>query len=273
MHKQLFLILCLACGAALGAGVDDFLRWRLLALEKVPDGGNRLRFALEGAAERRPWDALEVVYRAFPLRRPGSPGDPAAAPEIRRKKAAPNATEIVLYSGRPERIELNARAEKDGRVYYARTLVHSFGESGRGDPESELVDAAPSWPGFEIAPGGYYFSAQAGREVSLRAEPRPARVEVFDDGRLAATLPGAGDAPFRYTPPPGDETRRGGFGASRPLVFAAESPPGARFSLYLPVHRAYYGQLDFKGGLLTLAASMLAALAWVGWRGRKFPWR
>jgi hypothetical protein len=46
-----------------------------------------------------------------------------------------------------------------------------------------------------------------------------------------------------------------------------------RFSFYLPVYRAYYGQIDRRSGLAVLAASMLAALAWVGWRGRKFQWR
>ncbi|MDR0576144.1 MAG: hypothetical protein LBI87_01045 [Candidatus Accumulibacter sp.] len=273
---DLLLVSWLACGVARGAEVGDYLRWRLLGQERTPDGGSALTFALESPPDRLPWESLEVVYRVFAFQRPGSSGAPGvpAPPEIYRKKAAPDETKIVLYSGRPARIELNARAEKGGQAYYARTLVHAFGESGRGDPESERLETAPSWPGFDlVASGGRYLRAQADGEVILRTGQKPARVEVFDDGSLAATLPANDEGRYGYTPsldPKIQKTWR----SFKSLVFAAELPDArTRFSFHLPVYRAYYGRIDYRGGLAALAASALAALAWVGWRGRKFRWR
>lgn len=156
------LVFWLTCGAARGGEVDDFLRWRLIGQETTRDGGNALSFALESAPERLPWGKLEIVYRSFPRQRSGS-GGLYGAPEVYRKKLAPDRTRIVLYSGRPEKIELDARAEKDGDAYYARTLIFTYGDSGRGDPESERLDSAPSWPGFVLASGNFY-RAQAGSE-------------------------------------------------------------------------------------------------------------
>jgi hypothetical protein len=268
MMSAAVLVSWLACGAARGAGVDDFLRWRLLGQEETPDGGNAFRFALESPSECLPWDDLEVIYRSFPRQRPGGVD---GAPEVHRKNVRPEQTGIVLYSGRPERIELNARAEKGGRTYYARTLVHTYGASGHGDAEDEGLDSAPSWPGFSLASAGFY-RAQAGSELTFETDVRPARVEIYEDGSLAATRAADGDGRYRYTPahdPKLSKTWR----AAKSLVFAAELPERrTRFSFYLPVYRAFYGRIDHRGGLSALGVSMLGALAWVGWRGRKFPW-
>jgi hypothetical protein len=274
------LVFLFACGAARGDGIDDFLRWRLLGQEALRDGGNLLTCALESPPGRVPWDSLEVIYRAFPGRASASSGL-AGQVEIYRKKIAPERSEIVLYSGRPERIELNARAEKDGQSYYARLLVYSHGESGKRDAESERLDSAPSWPGFTLASGGGFFRAQAGSEVTLRALPaalsaniRPASVEVFEDGSLVASLPADGEGVYRHTPAHDPKIQNTYRSAWKSLLFAAALPEQrTRFSFYLPVYRAYYGQIDLDGGVSVAAASALAALAWVGWKARKFPWR
>jgi hypothetical protein len=262
------LVSWLACGAALGAGVDGFLRWRLLGQEETPDGGNAFHFALESPPECLPWDDLEIVYRSFPRQKPGGIH---GAPELYRKNVKPDQTGIVLYSGRPERIELNAKAEKGSQAYYTRTLVHTYGDSGHADPEDERLDSAPSWPGFSMASAGFY-RAQTGAELTLEADPRPARAEIYEDGNLAATQAADGDGRYRYTPAHDPKLLKT-WRSAKSLVFAAELPERqTHFSFYLPVYRAFYGQIDYRGGLAALAVSMLAALAWVGRRGRKFPW-
>jgi hypothetical protein len=265
------LVFWLACGAARGGGVDDFLRWRLIGQETTPDGGNALSFALESPPERLPWERLEIIYRSFPRRKPGS-GGIHGAPEIYRKKLAPERTRIVLYSGRPEKIELNARAEKYGDLYYARTLIFTYGDSGRSDPESERLDSAPSWPGFVLASETFH-RAQTGSELTLETGERPEAVEIFEEGSLVSTQAADGEGRYRYTPPHDPKLLKT-WRSAKSLVFAAELPERrTRFSFYLPVYRAFYGRIDYRGGLAALAASMLGALAWVGWRGRKFPWR
>jgi hypothetical protein len=272
----LVLALWLACGAARGAGVDDFLCWRLLGNKETPDGGTLATLALESPPGSLPWEKLEVVYRSFSRRsletcqrrRPEQ-----ESPEAYRKKLRPDRTEITLYSGRPEKIELNARAEKDGRVYYARTFVFAHGESGKNDPESERLDPAPSWPGFSFAHGKGFYRAQAGSELAVETDARLKTIEIFEDGNLVSTQAANGQGRYAYTPPH-DVKRLQSFRTDwKSLVFAGVSSDGARFCFYLPVYRAYYGQIDYRGGLAALAASMLGALAWVGWRGRKFPWR
>jgi hypothetical protein len=263
------LVFWLACGAARGAGVDDFLRWRLVGQEETPDGGNALRFALESPPERLPWEKLEIIHHSFPRQRPGGSH---GTPEVYRKNVQPDQTGINLYSGRPEKIELNARAEKDGETYYARTLVYSYGNSGRGDPESERLDSAPSWPGFFFAPGKDFYRAQAGSELTLETDAQPASVEIFEDGKLVSTLAANGEGRYRHTPPHDAKLLKSFRTDWKSLVFAGVASDGTRFSFYLPVYRAFYGRIDYRGGFAALAASMLGALAWVGWRGRKFRW-
>jgi hypothetical protein len=276
-NTLLVLVMWLVCGAARGAGVDDFLRWRLLGNEETPDGGTLATLALESPPACLPWDRLEIIYRSFSRRSleayQGKRSKPEP-PEIHRKRIAPGQTGITLYSGRPEKIELNARAERDGRLYYARTFVFAYGESGRSDPESERLDSAPPWPGFSFAHGKGVYRAQAGSELALETGARPEAVEIFEDGSLVSTQTANGEGRYTYTPPH-DPKRLKSFRADwKSLVFAAELPERrTRFTFYLPVYRAYYGQIDYRSGLAALAVSMLAALAWVGWRGRKFPWR
>jgi hypothetical protein len=272
---RIFLVLCV-CGLAWASPADAYLRWRLLEQEKLPDGGSQLTFALESPPQGLPWDALDIVYLSWPMprSRASSRPHPPAPPEAFRGKAAPDQASFVLYSGRPEGIELNARAEKDGRVYYARSFVYAHGESGRSDPESERLDLAPSWPGFSlVASGGRYYRAQTGSEVILRTELAPAHVKVFDGGHLSALLSARDGGLYRYTPLDDPETGKT-WRSAKSLVFAAELPDArTRVSFHLPIFRAYYGKLDYPGGLWMLAASALSALAWVLWQGRKFPWR
>ncbi|MDR2787195.1 MAG: hypothetical protein LBD06_02310 [Candidatus Accumulibacter sp.] len=267
-NTLIILVMWLACDAARGSTIDDFLRWRLLGNVETPDGGTLVRLALESPPECLPWEKLEIIYRSFPRRSKLEP------PEIHRKKIKPDQTEITLYSGRPEKIELNARAEKDGRVYYARSFVFAYGESGKNDPESESLDSAPSWPGFSFAHGKGFYRAQAGSELALETDMRPETVKIFENGSLVSTSVANGEGRYAYTPPHDPERLKSFRTDWKSLVFAAELPERqTRFTFYLPVYRAYFGQIDYRGGLVALAASMFAALAWVGWRGRKFPWR
>ncbi|MDR3221193.1 MAG: hypothetical protein LBU46_04175 [Candidatus Accumulibacter sp.] len=258
------LVLLLVYGVARGVGIDDFLRWRLIGQKGSPDGGTLTTLALESPREGLPWERLEIVYRSFSRRGP---------PEIYRKNVTPNQSEIELYSGHPEKIELNARAEKDGVAYYARSIVFAYGDSGRSDPGSERLDSTPSWPGFSVASERFY-RAQAGSELTLQTDARPEHVEIYENGSLVST-PTPNDAGYySYTPPHDPKLLKSWRSAWKSLVFAAELPRRRiRFSFYLPVYRAYYGQVDYRGGLAVLAVAMLAALAWVGWRGRKFQWR
>jgi hypothetical protein len=125
--------------------------------------------------------------------------------------------------------------------------------------------------------GGNFFRVQAGAELTIRITPAPNRLRIFENLVLTERPIVNGEGLYRYTPPHEASLSRSGYGAKKDLLFVADLPGGrdapSRLSFYLPVYRAFYGQISYRGGLAVLLSAILAALALIWHWNRRFPWR
>jgi hypothetical protein len=247
----------------------DFVWWRITGQGRTPDGGMTVDLELIGPDGAL--DDAEVAYKSTP--RHGSGGASSYGPvEAYRKKFN---SPFSIYSGRTERIELMASVLIEGRKFYASAAFSCYGESGRSDQDSERVDTAPGWPSFHLVTdtkSQIFYRAQTGTPVTLSIEGSPSSVIVFEKGVPAAAFPGQSGT-YSYTPPHDRELAESGYSAKNDLVFAASLPDGSVTSFYVPVFRAFYGQINLAGGLAVLASGALLSLGLVWRAGRRFPWR
>jgi hypothetical protein len=181
---------------------------------------------------------------------------------------------LSVYSGRTEKIELCAKTCLEGAIYYARTVIHCYGESGNPDLQWKRADAVPEWPGFRFEPQDDFYRAQTGAPITVKCVPAPLSVEVFENREAAATLNSNENGVYSYISPHDKNLSQSGYSAKKDLVFVALLPDDSgTASFYLPVYRAFYGQANLKGGLAVLSVIILLSFVFVTARGREFRWR
>ena len=98
-------------------------------------------------------------------------------------------------------------------------------------------------------------------------------MHVFENNAPIGTLTLGDTGFYTYTPPHDKILSRAGYSAKNDLAFVVElEDESGAVSLYLPVYRAYYGQISLKGGLGVTAASALLCLVSVLYCGGRFRW-
>lgn len=277
LRRVLFAVAFLAAaGTAASAGGDEagFMWWRMTGSERTPDGGMTISYELCQSSPAS-LDDLEILYLSAERRGTSSTrayGEPEAY--RKRPESAELPLSVTIYSGRTERMELRASARSGGRVRYASTVVHCYGDSGAPDGSSERTDVPADWPGFRLAEDDNFYRAQTGSPISVRINPAPRSADVFEDGAPAAGVSPDENGVFTYIPPHDDALSSAGYSAKKDVVFVAELPDGrGRASFYMPVYRAFYGHTSLAGGLAVIAAGASSCLILVLARGRKFRWR
>ena len=265
----LFFMLLLVCANACGySGNDALFQWRLVNQERNEDGGRTMIFRLEGLGKEE--GVPDVIYKSS--QRKNRRDRTLEPPEFYRKQAGQ--TDFRIYSGRPELIELWARIRRGNGFHYAQTLFAAFGQSGLSDRESERIESFPDWPAFRLSAGKNFYRAQTGTELTVQITPIPVGMSIYENRVLKSKPPVDANGLYRYTPPHEANLSKSGFSSKKDLLFVAALPnrQGA-LSFYLPVFRAYYGQISLKSGLAILLSSVILSLAFIWFMNRKFPWR
>ena len=178
---------------------------------------------------------------------------------------------IDIYSGRSERIVLLAKIRSGEKTFYARTLVNGYGQSGKPDPEASEIDKIPDWPQLRISGEESYYRAQTGTPLNIYIENGPQLIHIIENNTPIETQELDNNGFYTYTPPHDEALSKAGYSAKNDFTFAAESEDSV-VSLYLPIYRAYYGQISLKGGLAVIAFSASFCLVSVLNRGRRFRW-
>jgi hypothetical protein len=272
----LFAGLFFFCPNTHGAsGGNDFFGWRLVDQARSGDNGSTATFQLEGLGKDE--QVSDVIYKSFPReRRRRSSGIPEQ-PGFYRKKIATGQSRFRIYSGRTESIELWARIRRGDKFHYAQTVLTAFGQSGSSDPESERMESFPDWPSVHLLAEDNFYRAQAGAELTIRITPVPSSLSIFENRILMGKPTVNAEGIYRYAPPHEASLSRASFSAKKDLLFVADLPGGqdtqSHLSFYLPVYRAFYGQISYRGGLAILLSATLLALALIWYWNRRFPWR
>jgi hypothetical protein len=276
LKAAIFLLLCGADPGRAAPGALDFMWWRAMGSARTADGGMTVEYELYMPPGMENQSDAEIFVLSS-VRLGTSSTRAYAAPEIFRETAkvrSGSPLKVILYSGRTERMELRVTVRSGDWVYRAGTVVNCYGESGKNGLGMERTDAAPDWPGLQLAMGDGFYRAQAGSPVMVKCGAAPEFVEIFENGKLAARAAPDENALFSYVPPHEDALSKAGYSAKKDLVFVAADPDGrGKTTFYLPVYRAYYGRSNIRGGLAALSASAAASLAFLWARGRKFRWR
>jgi len=278
LHIPLLPLICVLAvfsspGISHGEAMD-VMWWRMTALERASDGGMTVDFEL-----RSPPGGISGGIEIYCLSYPRSGTSSTRAygqPAIYRKRASGDdgSPSVTLYSGRTEKIEMRAKAVSAGRTYYAKTVVLCYGDSGNFDPDAERVESAPEWPGFDFQGEGNFYRAQTGTPVLVMCDFNPPSISVYENEAKVATVTADQDGIYSYVPPHDKELSKSGHSAKKDLVFASPLPGGSgAVSFYLPVHRAYYGNVDVLGGVAVISASAMLSAGLVLVRGRRFKWR
>ena len=265
-------------------------RWRMSGQERTRDGGMTTSYELVCPQENMELSDVELVF--ISTRRDGKSGEIS---EIYKKtpSGVDGAYSVEIYSGRSERIVLLAKVRVGEKLFYAKTLLNGYGQSGKMDPEATRIGKLPDWPQLRLAGEEYFYRAQTGTplDVHIESGPKvdgpkvngpkvngpkvdgPQVMHVIENNMSVGTRT-LGDAGFyTYTPPHDKTLSRAGYSAKNDLVFVVELEDGGDIvSLHLPIHRAYYGQISLRGGLLVTASSALLCLASVLYNGRRFRW-
>ncbi|MDR2507044.1 MAG: hypothetical protein LBD67_03480 [Candidatus Accumulibacter sp.] len=269
----LFFTLLLACANACGlSGNDALFQWRLVNQERNEDGGRTMIFQLEGIGKEE--GIPDVIYKSSPRKNRRDRNRTFGPPEFYRKQTGAGQTDFRIYSGRPELIELWARIRRGNGFHYAQTLFAAFGQSGLSDRQSERMESFPDWPAFRLSAGKNFYRAQTGTELTVQITPVPVGMRIYEN-RVPRSNPSV-DAKglYRYTPPHEANLSKSGFSSKKDLLFVADLPDGqGALSFYLPVFRAYYGQISLKSGLAVLLFTVMLSLAFIWFLNRKFPWR
>ena len=256
---------------AADSGPVDYVWWRMTGQEWARDGGVVTSYELVFSRSRgdiKLSDA-EVVFTST---RRGAGG---AASEIFTKDISQidGTYHVDIYSGRNEKIVLLAKARAGEKQFYAGTLLRGFGQSGNTDPEATRIETMPYWPRLLLVGEEYFYRAQTGAPLNVHIK-NAKTMHIFENGALVGALAPSEAGFYTYTPPHDQELSRAGFSAKNDLVFVAViENENAVISLYLPIYRAFYGQIDLKGGLGVTAASALLCLASVLYSGRRFRWK
>ena len=181
---------------------------------------------------------------------------------------------VDIYSGRYEKIAILAKASVGEKYFYAGTLLSGYGQSGKSDAEATRIDAVPDWPRLLLAGEESFYYAQTGTPLNVRIENGPEVMGIYENNAFIGTMALDNAGFFSYTPPHDKALSQGGNSATKDLVFVVELKDGRGVvSLYLPVHRAYLGQVSLKGGLGVMGASAVLCLVLVLYRSRRFRWR
>ena len=178
---------------------------------------------------------------------------------------------VDIYSGRSERIVLLAKMRSGGKTFYARALMNGYGQSGKPDPEATEIGKTPDWPQLRLSDEESYYRAQTGMPLNINIENGPQLVHIIENNTPIGTQELEKNGFYTYTPPHDEALSKSGYSAKNDLTFAAEIENGVT-SLYLPIYRAYYGQISLKGGLAVIAISASLCLASVLNHGRRFRW-
>lgn len=250
---------------------EEHVWLRMAGQERTGDNGVKTSYELMCSSRSMKISGLELFFFSTTRREAGG-----VVTEIYTKDFSElNGKYYVdIYSGRPEKIALFAKANVGEQRFYAGTLLSGYGQSGKMDTEARLIETMPDWPRLNLAGEEFFYYAQTGTPLNIRIENGPQAMGVFENNTFigARALDGAGF--YTYTPPHDKKLSHGGNSAKKDLVFVVAPDDGrGAVSLYLPVYRAYLGQISVKGGLGVMAASAFLCLVLVLYRGRRFRWR
>ncbi|MDR1394894.1 MAG: hypothetical protein LBK52_01820 [Deltaproteobacteria bacterium] len=268
---KLRILLCLLVWSWGGEGLaleNSYIWWQLISQDQAPDGGHLLQYTLQ-VSRPAELEELEVICRFSPYHREGAvrgygPGT------VYRKMASPRQREFVFYSGSAGRLEIFAQARSGGRTFLAQTMAAAFGQSGTQDPEGELLDGPPAWPQWTLEGGDRFYRTQAGQLLEVSLAEKPALVRIWEDGVSMASLPGREAGRYQYRSPASTALSQSGYTAlKKDTVFTAYIDDHRTMTFSLPVYRAYYGQLDYSGGLIVLGTVLAGTCGLAGIRGRR----
>jgi hypothetical protein len=218
---------------------------------------------------------IEVYYLIRPLSRKGGVRQ-HGQPEIFHKELDTHSSPVTLaiYSAEAATVEVWAKVEINGKPCFSGTFFTSYGRAEKTSQNPEPVAAILQWPALQMTGPRNYYAVQTGQPITLESiNTAPENVTVYLDKAAVAVIR-SHDGKFQYTPPHDKELSSKGYSAYKDLVFVANLPPDAgQLSFYLPLHRAYRGETDLKGGLWVLLASILLSLGWVLMKNRSFRWR
>lgn len=246
------------------------LWWRMAGQQRTRDNGVMTSYELRGPHGAVALSDVEVVFKT--TERNGASG---AMPDIYAKdiSSADGGYRVDIYSGRYERIEILAKARIGGKIFYAKTLLNGYGQSGKIDPKARRLHTMPNWPKLSLGGEEFFFRAQAGTPLKTHIAGGPPAVGIYLNDTYIGTQKNDGEGFYVYTPAHDKKLSAAGYSAWNNLVFVAEPEDGRGVvSLYLPVCRAYYGQVSLRGGLALIGASTLFCFASVWYRGRRFRW-
>jgi len=176
---------------------------------------------------------------------------------------------LVVQSGVNVTVDVFARAEIEGRPYFAQTRIILYGRSG--ETEENRDDEAPDLPEFTVRSNGESYWPQTGHEFTFdfKGEKTDSPLEVRGGrGELLDEIQSS-EAVYKYTAPHDPDLNLAGRAAFKPLIFVFQINGGGTASYTQIVHRPRHGYRNMKAGLGVLTASfLLAGLAVAAWRKR-----
>ena len=244
--------------------------WRMAGQVRTRDNGIVTSYELICSQDDMKPSDVEMIF--ISTRRAGA-GETISEIYTKDVSETKGAYRVDIYSGRYEKIELLSKIRVGEQQFYTKALLFGYGESGKTDPEATRIETMPNWPSFRLVGEEYFYRPQTGIPLNVHIENGPQVMQIFVNNAHVGTET-LGDTNFyTYTPPHDKTLSRAGYSAKNDLVFAVELEDGRGVvSLYIPVYRAYYGQISLKGGLGVTAASALLCLASILYSGGRFRW-
>jgi hypothetical protein len=267
----ILLIYLLSSLAAAGSSDQEaFIHWSAAPVERLASGRVRAVLTLEsyGITLENP----AAYYRLDRLGRFDGPAAPKDS-EIHGLdwERDTDGLKLVILSGEYARITVFARAETEGRPFYAQTAFNLYGRSeADAAPVASRLSQAPDWPEFLVGSDGPLYWPQTGQTFTLQlkgSEHGARKLAVWDKGRrLTELTPGA--AGFQYQPEHDRTLDHAGDAASKPLVFVLPGDNGGSTSFTLFVHRSRLAGRNLSAGLGLFATAVMVGGALV-WRARR----
>jgi len=253
----------------------ECVSWRMDSQERTRDNGIVTSYELICSRNGMKLSDIELVFVS--VRRGENNGEIVEA-YTKELYEVNGAYRVDIYSGRYERIVLLAKTRVGEKQFYAKALLNGFGESGKIDPEATRIEVVHNWPQLYLSGEEYYYYVQTGTPLNIHIEnaaqiKEPQVMHIIENNTPTGARMSEDGGFYTYTPPHDETLSQTGYSAKNDLVFVVELENGSSaVSLYLPVHRAYYGQISLNGGLAVIAASALFCFVSVLYYGRRFRW-
>jgi len=178
---------------------------------------------------------------------------------------------LAVQSSEYATADVFARAEINGRAYFAQTRLMLYGMGGANEKEDEGTNEVPDCPEFRVLSSGSFYWPQTGDEFTFNFVGKKANdvLEVWgSNGDMLAAVQASGED-YKYVPPHDPALNGLELGASKPLIFVQRLNGGGAASYTQLVHRSRDAFWNLKAGLAILAASLLATGLTVGIIRRK----